>query len=393
LAGLSTTGCGGRRTDKSVEEAGLPNWQTCLPWEVRGATVLEEVVAMTRNGENDVTGALDAAVAPAGHGAYDVVVVGGGAAGLSAALVLGRSRRSVLVVDAGEPRNAPAAHMQGYLTRDGMPPAQFLAAGRRELKAYGVRLVQDEVTAVLPDGGGEFDVVLANGGTVHARRVVVATGLVDELPEICGIAERWGRDVLHCPYCHGWEVRDQPLAVLASPALGAHQALLLTQWSKDVTLFLHTVQELQEAEWQQLAAAGVTVVEGEIAALEVEDDRLTGVRLVNGAVLLRPVLFAGGLPVARDSLLRDLGAQTTDTPVGPYPKVDATGRTSVPGVWAVGNAAAPTEQVINAASAGYRAGVAINAELVFGDLEQAAALTRDEGGTAEAVGELPARAR
>ncbi|MFF3248691.1 NAD(P)/FAD-dependent oxidoreductase [Streptomyces sp. NPDC002870] len=339
---------------------------------------------MTRNGENNVTGALDAADASSGHSAYDVVIVGGGAAGLSAALVLGRARRSVLVVDAGEPRNAPAAYMQGYLTRDGMPPAQFLAEGRREVEAYGVRLVHDEVMAVLPDGDGEFDVALANGGTVHARRVVVATGLVDELPDIPGIAERWGRDVLHCPYCHGWEVRDQPLAVLASPVLGAHQALLLTQWSKDVTLFLHTVQELPEAEWQQLAAAGVTVVEGEIAALEVEDDRLTGIRLASGAVLLRPVLFAGGLPVARDSLLRALGAQTTETPVGPYPQVDATGRTSVPGVWAVGNAAGPTEQVINAASAGYRAGVTINAELLFGDLEQAAARTRDEGGTAEA---------
>lgn len=207
---------------------------------------------------------------------YDVVVVGGGAAGLSAGLVLGRSRRRVLVVDAGEPRNAPAAHMQGYLSRDGMPPAEFLAEGRRELAAYDVDVADGRVTAVLPDGAGEFDVTLAGGRSVHARRIVVATGLVDELPELPGVAERWGRDVLHCPYCHGWEVRDQAFGVIASEVAGIHQALLVTQWSKDVTLFLHTVRELPDEDWAKLSAAGVTVVEGEVAGLQIEGDRLVG---------------------------------------------------------------------------------------------------------------------
>ncbi|MGW0532493.1 NAD(P)/FAD-dependent oxidoreductase [Streptomyces sp. NPDC003032] len=307
---------------------------------------------------------------------YDVVVIGGGAAGLSAALVLGRSRRRVLVVDAGEPRNAPAAHMQGYLSRDGMPPAEFLAEGRRELEQYGVEVVRGRVAEVVPDGEGEFGVRLADSGAVRARRVVLATGLVDELPSVPGVAERWGRDVLHCPYCHGWEVRDEAFGVLASEPFNAHQALLVTQWSKDVTLFLHTVRELPDAEWERLAAAGVSVVEGEVAGLEVTDDRLTGVRLADGRVFPRSVLFVAAKPVPRDDLLTALGAETRQTPVGPYPTVDETGRTTVPGVWAVGNAAGPMEQVINAASAGYRAGLTINAELVMTAIDAEAARRR-----------------
>ncbi|MEU5580719.1 NAD(P)/FAD-dependent oxidoreductase [Streptomyces huasconensis] len=307
---------------------------------------------------------------------YDVVVVGGGTAGLSAALVLGRSRRRVLVVDAGEPRNAPAAHMQGYLSRDGMPPAEFLAEGRRELARYGVRVVRGAVTEVLPDGRGEFGARLSDGRAVHARRVVVATGLVDEAPAVPGVAERWGRDVLHCPYCHGWEVRDRPFGVLAPEPFTSHQALLVTQWSKDVTLFLHTVREVPDVEWERLAAAGVSVVEGEVAGLEVTDDRLTGVRLADGRVFPRSVLFVAARPVPRDGLLTALGAGTRETPFGPYPAVDETGRTTVPGVWAVGNATGPAEQVINAASAGYRAGVTINAELVMADIDARAARRR-----------------
>ncbi|AZM51690.1 thioredoxin reductase [Streptomyces sp. WAC 01529] len=303
------------------------------------------------------------------YDAYDVVVIGGGAAGLSAGLVLGRSRRRVLVVDAGEPRNALAAHMQGYLSRDGMPPAEFLAEGRRELERYGVEMVPGRVAEVAADGDGEFDVRLADGGAVRARRIVMATGLVDEIPPVPGVAERWGRDVLHCPYCHGWEVRDQAFGVLAPEPFNSHQALLLTQWSKDVTLFLHTVRELPDAEWERLAAAGVSVVEGEVAGLETEDDRLTGVRLADGRVFPRSVLFISAKPVPRDNLLTALGARTRETPAGPYPAVDEAGRTTVPGVWAVGNAAGPTEQVINAASAGYRAGLLINAELVMADIE------------------------
>lgn len=307
-------------------------------------------------------------------GTYEAIVVGGGAAGLSAALVLGRARRRTLVVDAGEPRNAPAAHMQGYLTRDGMPPAEFLAAGRAEIARYGVELVRDRAVDVSRDDG--FGVTLAGGATVRARHLVVATGLRDELPPIDGVAERFGRDVLHCPYCHGWEVRDRAFGVLATSPLSVHQALMVTQWSKDVTFFLHRVaeDELSDDDLRRLAAAGVRVVPGEVAGLTVTDDRLTGVRLAgagDGTVHDREVLFVAPRAVPQTDLLVRLGAEMRETPFGTFPVVDERGLTSVPGLWAAGNASGFAEQVVNAASRGYRAGAAINGELLFADLDAA----------------------
>ncbi|MFJ7176374.1 NAD(P)/FAD-dependent oxidoreductase [Streptomyces massasporeus] len=327
---------------------------------------------------------------------YAVVVIGGGAAGLSAALVLGRARHRTLVVDAGEPRNAPAAHMQGYLTRDGMPPAEFLALGREEIARYGVELVRDRVVEVtrgedlievpgndLPEAPGKnlteapgegFTAVLAGGRTVRARRLVVATGLKDELPAVAGVAERFGRDVLHCPFCHGWEVRDRPFGVLASSPASVHQALMVSQWSKDVRFFLHTVaeEELSDEDLRRLAAAGVEVVPGEVAGLVIENDRLTGMRLADGTEHARSVLFLAPRAVPQTGLLEGLGAELLDTPFGAYPVVDATGLTSVPGVWAAGNAIGFAEQVVHAASGGYRAASAIVGDLLMTDLDAAA---------------------
>ncbi|KOG17040.1 NAD(P)/FAD-dependent oxidoreductase [Streptomyces viridochromogenes] len=306
------------------------------------------------------------------HGSYEVVVVGGGAAGLSAALVLGRARRRTLVVDAGEPRNAPAAHMQGYLSRDGMPPAEFLAVGREEIARYGVELVRDRVVDV--ERGEDFAVTLAGGRHVHARRLVIATGLRDELPDVPGVAERFGRDVLHCPYCHGWEVRDRAFGVLATTPMSVHQALMVSQWSKDVTFFLHKVAEsdLSDDDLRRLAAAGVKTVPGAVAGLVIEDDLLTGVRLADGTEHAREVLFVAPRAVPRTGLLEKLGAEFQETPFGSYPVVDPTGLTSVPGVWAAGNAMGFSEQVINAAAGGYRAGAFINGELLMTDLDASA---------------------
>ena len=298
--------------------------------------------------------------------AYDVVVVGGGAAGLSAALVLGRARRRVAVVDAGAPRNAPAAHMQGFLSRDGMPPADLLAAGRAEVSGYGVALVEDRVVGI-EDG---FTVRLAGGGVLRARRVVVATGVRDELPEIPGVRERWGRDLLHCPYCHGWEVRDQPIGVLGTLPGSVQHALLIRQWSDDVAFFAHTY-ELTSAERAQLEASGIRVVAGEVVRIVVEDDRLTGVELADGRVVARTAVFVrpGNVPHA-DGLLAGLGCEVGEDG---FVSVDGTGRTSTPGVWAAGNVVDPRAQVITAAGAGSAAAIAVNADLVQEDVERAAA--------------------
>ena len=249
---------------------------------------------------------------------FDVVVVGAGAAGLTAALVLARARRRVAVVDAGEPRNGPAAHVQGFLSRDGTPPAELLAAGRAEVVGYGGELVEGRVTRIEPG----FVVRLAGGRTFGARRVLVATGLRDELPDIAGMRERWGDDVLHCPYCHGWEERDRPIGVVGGldPDRALHLALLLPQWSPDVVFFPDTAS-LTGRERDQLAARGVQVAEGRVTRLVVHDDVLRGVELAGGRVVPRevvfvapyfvrlPVLVEPGRAALQVPLLRDAGGE------------------------------------------------------------------------------------
>ena len=222
--------------------------------------------------------------------AYDVVVVGGGAAGLSAALVLGRARRRVAVIDAGAPRNAPATHMQGFFSRDGMLPADLLAEGRDEVTGYGVELVNDQVLAIEPG----FVVRVASGRTVTARRILMATGVGDELPDVPGVRQRWGKDLLHCPYCRGWEVRDQPLGVLGALPGSAQHALLVRQWSDDVVFFVHTYH-LMPAEQRQMEARRIRVVPGEVA-------RFVVVLYKNGGYLRgrakAVVVLGDGLPVS-----------------------------------------------------------------------------------------------
>jgi thioredoxin reductase len=295
---------------------------------------------------------------------YDVVVVGGGAAGLSAALVLGRARRRVAVIDGGQPRNAPAAHMQGFLSRDGTSPADLLAAGRVEVRSYGVELVDDHVTAIEPG----FIVHVAGGRMLNARRILVATGVRDELPDIPGVRERWGRDLLHCPYCHGWEVRDQPIGVLGTVPGSVQHALLIGQWSDDVAFFVHTYR-LSASEQAELEARGIQIVLGEVARLTVEDDRLTGVELVDGRVIARTAVFIRPVNVPHaDGLLTGLGC---DVDAAGFAIVDGTGRTSSVAVWAAGNVVDPRAQVITAAGSGSAAAIAINADLVDEDVRNA----------------------
>ncbi|WP_324277065.1 NAD(P)/FAD-dependent oxidoreductase [Blastococcus brunescens] len=301
---------------------------------------------------------------------YDVVVVGGGAAGLSGALALSRARRTVLVVDAGRPRNAPAGHVHNYLGREGTPPAELLGIGREEVAGYGGEvLAGDVVGAARADGG--FRVDLADGRHVHARRLLVTTGLTDELPDLPGVRELWGRDVLHCPYCHGWEVRDRAIGIVGGP-FGVHAALMWRQWSADVTLFRHTGPELTDDERRQLAARGVRVVDGEVAALETRDGRLSGVRLGSGEVVAREAVVVAPRFTANSVVLRSLGIEPVEmemlgSVIGSYIPSEPTGATTVPGVWIAGNVANLQAQVIVSAASGLNAAAQLNADLIAED--------------------------
>ncbi len=315
-------------------------------------------------------------VAARGKRHWEIVVVGGGAAGLGAALVLARARRSVLVVDSGQPRNTPADGVHGYLGREGTSPRELLAIGRAEVTGYGGEVVAGEVAAAQRLDDGRFRLLLADGSTVTAQRLLVTTGLVDELPPVPGLQQRWGRDVLHCPYCHGWEVRDRAVGVLATGPLAVHQALLWRQWSGDVTLLQHTAPDFSAGERERLAARGIRVVPGKAVGLEVDADRLTGVRLADGTAVAVQALAVATRMVARAGFLAGLGLAATPQEVdghviGEYLATDATGRTEVPGVWAAGNVTALNEQVIGAAAAGARAAAMINADLVEEEVRRA----------------------
>jgi thioredoxin reductase len=312
---------------------------------------------------------------------YDVVVVGGGAAGLAGAVALARSRRSVLVVDAGDPRNAPASHVHNFLSRDGTPPAGIYAAGRQEVARYGGRVEAGIVTAL--SRSGERFAVQIGGRAVTARRLLVATGVRDELPQVPGLAERWGIDVLHCPYCHGWEVRGQRIGILATGPGTMHQALLFRQLSQHVTVLAHTGPELPGEQLEQLGALGIPVIEGTVAQVEAGDGGLTGVRLADGTRVSLDALIVAPRMTARAELLAPLGLVPAEVTmggqvIGTQIEADPSGATSVRGVWVAGNLAAINAQVISAAAAGLTAGAVINADLAAEDAEHAAGAYRRE---------------
>jgi thioredoxin reductase len=301
----------------------------------------------------------------------DVVVIGGSAAGLSAALVLSRALRRVAVIDDGRPRNAPATHMHGFLASDGLPPLELLAAGRVEVTGYGAHLLHGTVTKVVPlptpAGDRQFEVRLADGTSLLTRSVLVATGLRDELPEIDGLAERWASDVLHCPYCHGWEARDQRIGVIGGNPDAVRYAQIVRQWSSDIVYFT-PADSLTAVEQSELAARAITVVEGAIARVVVENDRLQGVEMTDGRTIPRETVFVPPRLVPNSSLLADLGC---DLDANGWPDHGPTGATSVPGVWVAGNVANPRAQVITAAGEGSAAAIAINADLVTDDVRKA----------------------
>lgn len=241
----------------------------------------------------------------------DVAVLGGGAAGLSGAVALGRARRSVVVVDAGSPRNAPADSVHGFLSRNGISPLELTEIGRAEVKRYGGLMLSATVVAARSTNNG-FEVSLEDGQSITARRLLVTTGISDELPDVSGVRERWGRDVVHCPHCHGWELRDQPVSVLATHTEWAvRQALMFQQLASEVTFFQHTSPALTEQQVAQLTAWGIGVVTEPVDSLEVADDRITGVRMADGSVAACSAVVVAPRLVANSGVLTDLGLEPT----------------------------------------------------------------------------------
>lgn len=344
----------------------------------------------------------------AGGMVWDAVVVGGGAAGLSAALTLGRARRSVLVIDAGEPRNARAEGVHVFLTRDGTVPDELLRLGRLDAEKFGAvvrrgRVVSArrlpaasrasepasaahddaEPTAAATDaaapGAARFAVALDDATEVLARRLVITTGVVDTLPDVPGLGEHWGRGVIHCPYCHGWEVRDEAIGVLGTGDRAVFQALHFRQWSDRITLLLHDAPEPTDEEWEQLAARGIEVVAGQVVRVvpDAASGALAGVELESGRVVPLRALAVATRTEADATLLPSLGATVAEHPSGggTYAVSDEFGP-AAPGVWVAGNVANPMSQVITAAAAAVMAAVALNNDLMHDELAEALARRR-----------------
>jgi thioredoxin reductase len=301
---------------------------------------------------------------------WDVVIVGGSAAGLSAGLSLARSRRRVAIVDAGVPRNRFAAHMHGVLGHDGKPPQELVAAGRREVERYGGIIINATATGAVRSGD-TFAVTTDGHGReiMNARRLIVATGLRDELPEVDGLREQWGKGVVACPYCDGYENRDKRIGILGTSAFSLHQVQLLRQWSPNTTYFVHMLEAPNADERRALEARGIAIENGIVTKIcSDEGGRLTGLELADGRHIGVDVIFITPRPVPLDGVLGQLGADVTESPFGRFVTVDPTYKTSIPGVWAVGNVTDAVANVPVSMGAGSFAGAAVNADLVTEDI-------------------------
>jgi thioredoxin reductase/SAM-dependent methyltransferase len=311
----------------------------------------------------------------------DVAVIGGSAAGLAAALQLGRQRRSVIVVDAGEPRNAPAAHMHSYLGHEGLAPSELTTVGREEVRSYGAEVLAGRVSRVTRTDDDRFRVELVGGHSIVARRVLAATGLVDELPDIDGLAEHWGRDVIHCPFCHGFEVRDRRIVQIVTHPMGLHTAGLFRQLTAQLTVVLHDPADVDDSELDALRAGGVDIVDGQVnrvvtgadghvAAVELADHE----RIDADTVVVAPRFRVRAEPFV--SL--DLRPAAHPTGLGDFVETDANGATAVPGLYAAGNVTDPSQQVLQAAADGSRVGAMISFNLAHDDIRAAARPSANE---------------
>lgn len=311
----------------------------------------------------------------------DVAVVGGSAAGLAAALQLGRQRRSVIVLDAGEPRNALASHMHSYLGHEGISPAEFATITRDEVRSYGVEVVPARAVDVTRLPGGDFRVALTGGHSVIARRVLAATGLVDVLPDIDGLGEHWGRDVIHCPFCHGYEVRDRRIVQIVTHPMGLHSAGLYRQLTDRLIIVLHDGVAPDAPELDALRASGVRIVAERVERIVPNDaGRLSSVELVGGERLDADAVAVGPRFRPRVEAFESIGLVpvTHVSGLGETVGTSPAGLTSVPGLYAAGNVTDPSQQVLAAAADGSWVGAMIGFSLVEDDLAAARRPTANE---------------
>ncbi|UDY24708.1 bifunctional NAD(P)/FAD-dependent oxidoreductase/class I SAM-dependent methyltransferase [Nocardioides sp. Kera G14] len=305
----------------------------------------------------------------------DVCVIGGSAAGLGAALQLSRQRRSVIVVDSGEPRNAPASHMHGYLGHEGLPPEELTALGREEVRSYGGEILSGVVTRVTQVDDGPFRVELEGDVSVVARRVLAATGLADELPDIEGIASHWGRDVIQCPFCHGHEVRDQRIVQVINHPMGLHAAQIFAHLTDRLTVVVPASVDVDPEKVDHFEGAGVSVVRAEARRIvDGPTGELQALELDNGESVAADVLVVGSRFRARVEPLKPLGLTAEPDPsgLGDALAVDELGQTTVQGVFAAGNITDPSHQVLHAAGHGTKVGAMIASDLAAEDLRTAA---------------------
>lgn len=295
---------------------------------------------------------------------HDALIIGGSFAGLSAATYIARARRSVCVIDTGLPRNRFAAHSHGLLTQDGSAPGAMLATARAQVAAYPtVTFVSGKAESATREADG-FRITLDSGQSLEGRKLVLAFGVSDELPDIPGLAERWGQSVIHCPYCHGYEFSGQPLGVLSVSPMSVHQAMLIAEWGP-TTFYLNGSAGPDEAAMAELKARGVAIEGAAVKAVHGEGTALSAIELAGGRLSPVSALYLGPRTRLNSGIAEQLGCEMEEGPAGPFIRTDAMKMTSVPDVYAAGDITRAMHNVTFASADGVMAGTALHRSLVF----------------------------